>query len=89
MLSVNGVYIVICKQVDVSLLPAEPMLSWKEMERRVVKALKSDSSGAAQCKMMLVQSVSAAQKEVLTFNFVLLWSRSLIMAFCYSGILGS
>lgn len=87
MLSVNGVYIVICKQVDVSLLPAEPMLSWKE--RRVVKTLKSDSSDAAQCKMTMAWSVSAAQKEVLTFNSVLLWSRSPIMAFCYSGILGS
>lgn len=87
MLSVNGVYIVICEQVDVSLLPAEPMLSWKE--RRAVKALKSDSSGAAQCKMTMARSVSAAQKEVLTFNSVLLWSRSPIMAFCYSGILGS
>lgn len=64
--SVNSVCIVICKQVEVSLLPAEPTLSWKE--RTVVKALTSASAYAAQCKMTLARSVSAAQREGLPFN---------------------
>lgn len=62
----NNVCIVICKQVEVSLLPAEPMLSWEE--RRVVKALTPASADVAQCKMTLPQSVSAAQREGLPFN---------------------
>lgn len=64
--SVNSVCIVICKQVDVSLLPAEPMLSWKE--KRAVKASRSASADAVQCKMTLAQPVSAAQREGLPFN---------------------
>lgn len=64
--SLNSVCIIICKQVEVSLLPAEPVLSWKE--KRVVKALTFTSVDAAQCKMTLAWCVSTAQREVSHFN---------------------
>lgn len=84
-LSVNSVCIVFHKQVELSLLPAEPTLSWKE--KRVVKTMTScipcwASADAAQCKMALAQSVAAAQREVLicvaevkepNYGFLLLW----------------